>query len=169
MLSSSPRLVRTGTDRIKELDNRWGPMSAAAIISRPAISNTIFAMYGTTVTIDWGLANRFFIAVTDTTPFTVSTPNISGTVAVPVDGTEIEVTLRNVSGGAIGNLTWGDGYKTSWNNGADKPANGFNRTIGSVIAVYLGFGWRLARLQRMYLTKAKHINSINRVTGECAI
>jgi Pectate lyase superfamily protein len=115
--------------QIKSLNNGWGPMSAVAVISRPAIPNTIFAMYGTAVTIDWGQANRFFIAVTDTTPFTVSTPNISGTAAVPVDGTEIEVTLRNASGGVMGNLTWGDRYKTSWNNGADKPVNGFNRTI----------------------------------------
>ena len=111
------------------LNNGWGPMSTAAVISRSNIPNAIFTTYGPTITIDWGLANRFFIAVTNNSSFTINTPNINGTAPIPVDGTEIEVTLRNVSGGSIGDLTWESGYRTSWNNTMDKPANGFNRTL----------------------------------------
>lgn len=29
----------------------------------------------------------------------------------------------------MGNVTWDSGYKTSWNNGVDKPANAFSRTL----------------------------------------
>ena len=115
--------------KIRRLNNHWGPMSSAAIIRRPAIPNAIFPTYGATVTIDWGLANRFVIEVTNSMAFKISTPNISGTNPVAADATEIEITLRNASGGQMGNVTWGDGYRTSWNNAVDKPTNKFNRTL----------------------------------------
>lgn len=124
-----PAIGENWYHQIKVLDNGWGPMSTAAVISRSMTPNAIFTTYGPTITIDWGLANRFFIIVTNNSSFTINTPNINGTAPTPADGTEIEVTIRNVSGGSIGNLTWEVGYRTSWNNSVDKPANGFNRTL----------------------------------------
>ena len=49
-----------------------------------------------------------------------------------VDGTEIEITILNASGGTLGDVSWGAGYKTSWSDLTDKPsgaAGGFNITL----------------------------------------
>jgi hypothetical protein len=49
-----------------------------------------------------------------------------------VDGTEIEIMIRNASGGTLGELSWGAGYRTSWSNVTDKPSGaggGFNVTL----------------------------------------
>jgi len=78
--------------------------------------------YGTTITIDSSLGNKFDILVTNAVGFTVSSPinTVSGAVQ------RITISVFNSSGGVMGAITWGAGYKlAAWTN----PANGFNRSI----------------------------------------
>jgi len=121
--------------QIKRTDLTFDALSApATVVSLPPLSNRagVHPVYGSVVSIDPGLGSRFMIAALDTNAFLVSTPLISGSQAAFVDGTEIEVTIRNASGLALGNVSWDAGYKTSWSNITDKPSGaggGFNITL----------------------------------------
>ena len=105
--------------------------SAAMVVSLPPLSNraVIEPAYGPVVSIDPGLSGRFMIVVSNTNAFTISTPSISGTQATFVDGTDIEIMIRNASGGSQGDVTWGAAYKTSWSNTSGKASGGFNVTL----------------------------------------
>lgn len=64
--------------------------------------------------------DKFDITANNGVAFTVNTPSS------PIDGKRILITIRNTSGGALGAVTWGVGYKLSaW----AQPANGFSRSI----------------------------------------
>jgi hypothetical protein len=77
--------------------------------------------YGATVAIDASTGMQFDISPTNGTAFTISNPTS------PIgDGQTITMTIRNISGGAMGAITWGALYKmAAWTN----PANGFSRSI----------------------------------------
>lgn len=84
------------------------------------VPNLIYATYGTTVTLNILTANRFWVAVTNGTAFTVA---VSGT---PYNGQEVWVWISNQSGGAMGVITWPATFKmAAWTN----PATGFNRSM----------------------------------------
>jgi hypothetical protein len=120
--------------QIKKADLAFDTLNNATVVSLPPLTNrsVVNAAYGPFVTIDPGLGGRFTIAALDTNAFTIATPQISGSQAAFVDGTEIEIMIRNVSGGAMGDVSWDPGYKTSWSNATDKPpgaGGGFNVTL----------------------------------------
>jgi hypothetical protein len=120
--------------QIKTADLAFDKPSAAMVVSLPPLSNraVVAPTYGPTVTIDPGLGGRFMIVVANTSSLMIDTPQISGAHATFVDGTETEIMIRNASGGALGDVAWGGGYKTSWSNSTDKPAGtggGFNVTL----------------------------------------
>jgi len=96
------------------MGNLWALKRIAGVVVVPT--------YGTTITIDSSLGNKFDIIVTNAVGFTISSPinTISGAAQ------RITITVYNTSGGAMGAITWGGAYKLSaWTN----PANGFNRSI----------------------------------------
>ena len=107
--------------------------STAMVASLPPLSTRaiVHPIFGLFVTIDLGLGSRFMIAA-NINDSTIEDPQISGTPARVVDGTEIEITILNSSHGKLGNITWGGSYKTSWSNLTDKPpgdGGGFNITL----------------------------------------
>jgi len=76
--------------------------------------------YSATMATDASLGSRFTITATNGTAFTISNPTNAQ------DGSVIEYTIYNASGGALGAVTWGGNFKMSaWT----QPANGFNRSI----------------------------------------
>jgi hypothetical protein len=76
--------------------------------------------YSATIATDSSLAEWFTITATNGTAFTISNPTSA------LDGSVIEYTIYNASGGALGAITWGALFKMAgWGN----PANQFNRTI----------------------------------------
>lgn len=79
--------------------------------------------YGPTVTIDLSQGAWFRITVTNGVAFTVSNPINVGSMSGP----EIQITIRNTSGGAAGVLTFGALYKigAAW----VQPATANSRTI----------------------------------------
>jgi hypothetical protein len=104
------------------------------MVSLPPLSNrdAVHPAFGLITEIDPGRGSRFTIGASNTSDFTIDTPRISGTNATFVDGTEIEITIRNASGDTLGTVTWDAGYKTSWSNSTDKPSGtgaGFNITL----------------------------------------
>lgn len=79
--------------------------------------------YGPTVTLDLTQGAWFRITATNAVAFTVANPiNVSS-----ASGPEIQITIRNTSGGALGALTFGALFKTggAWT----QPANTFSRSI----------------------------------------
>lgn len=89
----------------------------------------VFPTYGSTVTIDASLGNRFQINVTNGTAWTLATPTN------PIAGQCITVCVRNTSGGAVGTITWPGIFKMSaWTS----PATGYSR---SIIVRYDGQYW----------------------------
>ena len=81
--------------------------------------------YGVSVAINLALGNFFKITVTDGVAFTIASPSNVVTNA-NAGGHFFTITVSNTSGGAMGVITWGAGYKMSaWTN----PATGFSRSI----------------------------------------
>jgi hypothetical protein len=120
--------------QLKKANIAFDKPSSAMVVSLPPLSNraVVDAAYGPAVTIDPGLGSRFKIVASNMSAFTINTPQVSGTQARFVDGTEIEIMIRNASGGTLGELSWGAGYRTSWSNVTDKPSGaggGFNVTL----------------------------------------
>ena len=79
--------------------------------------------YGPVVTVDLSQGAWFRVTVTNGVAFTVSNPiNVSS-----ASGIEIQMTIRNTSGGAAGALTFGALYKIggAW----VQAATGFSRSI----------------------------------------
>jgi hypothetical protein len=118
----------------KKADLAFNSLSApATVVSLPPLSNRplVNPAFGPVVAIDPGRGGRFMIAASNA-KFTVGSPQISGSQAAFVDGTEIEIMIRNASGGAMGDVSWDAGYRTSWSNATDKPlgaGSGFNITL----------------------------------------
>lgn len=76
--------------------------------------------YGSTVSIDARAGKTFIITASNSTPFTISAPT------GPANGQEIDITIKNASGGALGTATWNAVYKmASWT----QPADTKSRTI----------------------------------------
>lgn len=76
--------------------------------------------YSASMTIDSSLAEHFTITASNGTAFTINAPTN------PVDGAVIELTIYNISGGALGVITWNAIFKMStWTS----PATGSNRSI----------------------------------------
>jgi hypothetical protein len=110
--------------QIKKANLAFDTLNNATVVSLPPLTNraVVNPVYGPVVTIDPGLGGRFMIVASDTNAFLISTPQISGSQSTFVGGTEIEIMIRNVSGGTLGDVSWGAGYKASWSNTTDKPA-----------------------------------------------
>jgi hypothetical protein len=80
----------------------------------------ISPVYGRSVGIDAALANEFDITANDAADFTIANPTNA------IDGQRITITIRNTSGGNLGGVTWGTGYKLAeWTS----PRNGKSRSI----------------------------------------
>lgn len=75
--------------------------------------------YSSSIATDASLASHFTITVTNGTAFTIQLPSNAE------DGAEIEYTIYNSSGGAMGAITWTSFKMSAWTN----PANGSNRSI----------------------------------------
>lgn len=89
--------------------------------------------YGTTITINPDLGNSFEIDATNATGFSISAP--SGTTSPSM---RITISVKNVSGGSMGSISWNFQYLMSaWTN----PANGFSRSIDFQFDVN-AFRWR---------------------------
>lgn len=75
--------------------------------------------FGATVTIDLSLGDTFYINATSNIAFTVSNPTNG-----PTARNRIFLTIANTSGGALGAITFGTGYKLT----TGSPANNMQRT-----------------------------------------
>jgi hypothetical protein len=75
--------------------------------------------YAASITPDTYDGNTRIIRVSNTTAFTINAPTH------PYNGQEVELVIRNESGGVMGAITWSGIFQAGWVN----PANGFNRTI----------------------------------------
>lgn len=94
-----------------------GRFGTLAGFSTPLVVPT----YGTTITINPDLGNTFEIDVANATGFTISAPSGSTSPSM-----RITITVKNVSGGAMGAISWNFQYLMSaWTN----PANAFSRSI----------------------------------------
>ena len=86
--------------------------------------------FNVTTPIDCSAGITFLIQVTSATAFAISNPT-----NVEAAGQLLTICLKNTSGGAMGTVTWGSGYKMAlWTN----PANGFSRSISFF---YDGTNW----------------------------
>lgn len=87
-------------------------------------------VYSASMTIALGSGAAALIVATNNTAFTINAP--TGT---PLSGDELEVTIKNTSGGALGAVTWNAIFKMSaWT----QPATGFSRAI---LFRYDGTNW----------------------------
>jgi hypothetical protein len=84
--------------------------------------------YSASMTPDPLAGDTFYITITDGVAFTINKP----TDIAEFRGARLTFVLINTSGGVIGNVTWAANYKTEWNDGANKPANGERVTISFV-------------------------------------
>lgn len=85
------------------------------------VHKVVTPTYGVTVAVDASLGDHFLISATDGVAFTISSP-----VNPIAAGQEITVRVKNISGGTMGNITWGLGYKMAT---LTKPANGYSKSI----------------------------------------
>jgi hypothetical protein len=74
--------------------------------------------YAASMTADANAADHYVIRVTNGTAMAIAISN-------PTNGKELDLTIRNESGGAMGAITWTGIFQAGWTN----PANGFNRTM----------------------------------------
>ena len=86
--------------------------------------------YTNKISTDAAAANYFTIAVTDRNPFTIQEP------ARPIPGQQIIYEIRNSSGGAMGDITWGPAFQLAGPFMA--PASRRRRTISFY---YNGAAW----------------------------
>lgn len=90
------------------------------MLNCPLVLRRVVVTYSASMTIDASTGSEFDISDNNGTAFTINAPTN------PVDGQRITVTLRNISGGALGAATWNAVFKMSaWTN----PANGNSRSI----------------------------------------
>lgn len=82
---------------------------------------SILPAYSASMTFDLTGGSYFFIQVTDGNAFTINAPTNGG-----IGGQEIEVTIQNISGGALGAATWNAVFRM---NAWVQPANTFNCSI----------------------------------------
>lgn len=96
--------------------NQWH-----AILPGPIAEQSLLPAYSTSMTPDMTWGNWFPILVTDNVNFAINAPLNGG-----IGGMILEVTILNISGGALGTATWNAAFRmTAWN----QPANGFSRSI----------------------------------------
>jgi len=86
--------------------------------------------YGVRISTDAAAANYFTIAVTDQKPFTIQDPS------KPAPGQQIIYDIRNNSGGAMGDITWGPAFQLAGR--FNTPASQKRRTISFY---YDGAAW----------------------------
>lgn len=84
-----------------------------------AVNSTVTLTYSANIAVDAGLGNDFRIDVANATPFTIQFPTNG------VKGQRITFRIRNVSGGAMGAITWTSYRMTAFTN----PANATTRAI----------------------------------------
>jgi hypothetical protein len=93
--------------------------------------------YGASIAIEPNKGDFQNIVVTDGVAFTVATPTFKGAawpnIAV---GAKVTIRFKNVSGTAMGVVTWGGGYRLG--GAVTNPANAFSR---SITFVYDGTNW----------------------------
>jgi hypothetical protein len=94
------------------------------LVRRNLTTTRVTPTYGATVPIVADSGNEFVITATDGNIFMISNP--SYTTSSVAAGQRITVRVMNASGGALGRITWGSGYKmAAWMN----PASGYSRSI----------------------------------------
>jgi hypothetical protein len=94
------------------------------LVRRSLTTTRVTPTYATTVPIYVDSGNEFTVTATDGFGFTISNP--SYTTSSMGAGQRITVRVKNVSGGALGRITWGSSYKmAAWTN----PASGYSRSI----------------------------------------
>jgi hypothetical protein len=89
------------------------------------------ATYGPTINTNLTLGNYVQIVVTDNSAFTIANPTNAQV------GEKLTYEITNISGGAMGTITWGSNFSFRDNSFAN-PANGKRRTI---TFVYRGTNW----------------------------
>jgi hypothetical protein len=94
------------------------------LVRRSLTTTRVTPPYGTKVPIHADSGNEFTVTATDGAGFMISSP--SYTTSSMGAGQRITVRVKNASGGALGRITWGSGYKMAeWTN----PASGHSRSI----------------------------------------
>lgn len=84
--------------------------------------------YSATMALNCALGSAKLVIVTDGNAMTFSTPTntVNGTAYTIPTGFDMEITVKNASGGAMGAITWPANFKmAAWTN----PANGNSRSI----------------------------------------
>lgn len=116
--ATSALVVFSGAPAIGSVTNRFGKIYGTTLshyYAQPA--------YGVAVAIDASGANFQQINATDGVAFTINAPTGMAASA----SMTLTIQVRNVSGGALGAVTWAGGWRLAgaWVS----PANGFNRSI----------------------------------------
>ena len=117
------------------LSNNNRPRSIFA--ASRVVSGTVAATYGATVAINASTADWFTIDANNSSAFTIANPT-NGVVAQ-----KITLTIRNVTGGALGAVTFGANYKLAgaWT----QPTSGNSRSITFVLNNFNGGWYELSR------------------------
>jgi hypothetical protein len=98
-------------------------------IGQSLVQKRVAQSYSASMALNTAFGNWFTIPVNNGTAITMAAPvNVA-------DGQQITITFSNISGGAMGTVTWNAAFKlAAWTN----PANGFNR---SITFAYNGGNW----------------------------
>jgi hypothetical protein len=130
---------------MKTAELAFDQLSAATVVSLPPLANraVVDAPYRSHVVIDPGLGGRFVVRVSNGMSFSIGAPRIAATQATFVDGTEIEITIRNASDGALGDVAWDTGdpqiFRLNWNSPAIS-SNDDPKDAGAPLPVPPGMG-----------------------------
>lgn len=96
------------------------------------IQTRIIITYSASMAINAAVGTFFDITATDGNAFTVNTPTN------PVDGQQITFTIRNISGGALGAVTWGAGYKlATWTSPATANSRSITFRYSSTVSLWV--------------------------------
>lgn len=114
----------TSTLKVRSPDAALTPTvygnDSGAKIEAATTGRHVTVAYSSSMTIDPLQGDTFIITATNNTAFTINTP------ANQAQDQTITIRVRNGSGGSLGAVTWGTGYKlASWTN----PAVGHSRSI----------------------------------------
>jgi hypothetical protein len=104
----------------------WFDQAAVQKPRRPEVDSA----YSASINFDLNLADKFYIGVTNTSAFTINAP------ASVVKGYRIMFNIKNISGGAMGTITWDAVFKLA--GAFVNPANTKQRNIEFY---YDGINW----------------------------
>jgi hypothetical protein len=108
------------TGYLNTVNNSVNTVPQYELHARPAVYPLNALTYSATISVDAKINSLCSISVTNGTAFTISTPTDGQ------EGQTLSLRIYNSSGGAMGTITWGSGYKMSaWTN----PASAYNRSI----------------------------------------